>query len=179
MSLWTVDFPAQFALRASSDALQSYGCYPVSTTGVSADSYSGTDRRPQCRGLPPSEGARGKSGNMRPEDSGGDSTCASGARPRTNSGAGCSYPFATDHGGNDGISADHTTGARAESHGQIVDVPTSQIQEEIAAVIQVIPQERVSESIPEQTRRCSSPSDSRMICRNLEVHPTRPCSAAH
>ena len=26
----------------------------------------------------------------------------------------------------------HTTGARAESHGQIVDVPTPQIQDEIA-----------------------------------------------
>ena len=119
-----------------------------------------------------------KSGKMRPEDSGGDSTCSSGAHPRTNSGAGCSYPLATDHGGNDGISADHTTGARAESHGQTVDVPTPQIQEEIA-VIQVIPQERVSERILEQTGRCSSPSDSRTICRNLEVHPTRPGSAAH
>ena len=30
----------------------------------------------------------------------GDSTCASGAHPRTNCGAGCRYPFATDHGGN-------------------------------------------------------------------------------
>ena len=29
-----------------------------------------------------------------------DSTCASGAHPRTNCGAGCRYPFATDHGGN-------------------------------------------------------------------------------
>ena len=113
---------------------------------------------------------------MRPEDSGGDSICASGAHPRTNCGAGCSYPFATDHGGNDGIGADHT---RAESHGQIVDVPTPQIQEEIAAVIQVIPQERVSERILEQTRRCSSPLDSRTICRNLEDHPTGPGSAAH
>ena len=109
---------------------------------------------------------------MRPEDSRGDSTCASGAHPRTNSGAGCSYPFATVLGGNDGISADH------ESHGQIVDVPTPQIQEEIAAVIQLIPQERVSERIIEQTR-CSSPSDSRPNCRNLEDHPTGPGSAAH
>ena len=36
----------------------------------------------------------------RAEDSGGDSTCASGAHPRTNCGAGCKYPIATDLGGN-------------------------------------------------------------------------------
>ena len=46
-----------------------------------------------------------------------------------------------------------------------MDVPTPQIQE-IAAVIQVLPQERVSERI--------SPSDSRTNCRNLEHHPTGP-----
>ena len=37
-----------------------------------------------------------------------------------------------------------------------LDVPTPQIQEEIAAVIQLIPQEHVSERIIEQTR-CSVP----------------------
>ena len=37
---------------------------------------------------------------MRAEDSGGDLTCASEAHPRTRCGAGCRYPFATDHGGN-------------------------------------------------------------------------------
>ena len=84
--------------------------------------------------------------------------------------------MSTDHGRNDGISADHTTGARAESHGQIVDVPTPQIQEEIAAVI---PQERVSECIVEQTGQCSSPPDSRTICCNLEDHFTGPGSAVY
>ena len=88
-------------------------------------------------------------------------------------------PCVTDHGGNCGKRADHTTGARAGSHNQIVDVPTPQIQEEIAAVIQLIPQERVSERILEQTRRCCSPSDSRTNCRNLEDHPTGLGSAAH
>ena len=29
----------------------------------------------------------------------------------------CGYPFATDHEGNDGSSADYTTGVRAESYG--------------------------------------------------------------
>ena len=90
----------------------------------------------------------------------------------------CGHPCATDHGGNFGKSANHTTGARAESHGQIVGVPTPQIQDEIAA-IQLIPQERISERILEQTRRCSSPSDSRTNCRNLEDHPTGLGSAAH
>ena len=66
----------------------------------------------------------------------------------------------------------------AESHGQIVGVPTPQIKDEIAA-IQLIPQERISERILEQTRRCSSPSDSRTKCRNLEDHPTGLGSAAH
>ena len=80
-------------------------------------------------------------------------------------------PCATVHGRNCGKRADHTTGARAESRGQIVDVPTPQIQEEIAAVIQLIPQERVSERIIEQTR-CSSPSDSRpksTYCRQSSI----------
>ena len=90
----------------------------------------------------------------------------------------CGHPCATDHGGNCGKSANHTTGARAESHGQIVGVPTPQIQDEIAA-IQLIPQECISERILEQTRRCSSPSDSRTNCRNLEDHPTGLGSAAH
>ena len=101
-----------------------------------------------------------------------------GDSARVPGGTDCGLPCATVHGGNCGTRADHTTRARAESHGQILDVPTPQIQEEIAAVIQLIPQERVSERIIEQTR-CSSPSDSRPKCRNLEDHPTGPGSAAH
>ena len=54
---------------------------------------------------------------MRAEDSGGDSTCASGAHPRTNCGADCRYPFATDLGGDDGSSAVCTTHA-SESYGR-------------------------------------------------------------
>ena len=63
----------------------------------------------------------------------------------------CGHPCATDHGGNCGKRADHTTGARAKSHGQIVDVPTSQIQEKNAAVIQLIPQERIQQRTEVQT----------------------------
>ena len=50
-------------LRASLDAIQSDGSYVEFTTGVRAESYGGTDRRPRwsrCRGLLLAEGARCK-----------------------------------------------------------------------------------------------------------------------
>ena len=46
---------------------------------------------------------------------------------------------------------------------QIIDLPTLPIQEDISEVIQLPPQERISERAADSTRQCSRTSDSKTI----------------
>ena len=85
--------------------------------------------------------------------------------PRTNCGADCGHPCATDHGENCGSGADHTTGARAESYGGA----DRGLRGQLWRVIQLIPQEGVSERIFEQLVEVPVPQIEEQIVEVVKI----------